>query len=88
MSLVRGGAVKAQDYDLPGHNLRWPKDGCKAGRYSNFLRPSAVYVIHRRPAEMRTTEEAIGRTKKGLRPRGITAMFDHQDHNSKSAITM
>src|SRR5271166_5878987 len=38
MSLVRGGAVEAKDYDLSGHDLRWPGKHCKAARYGNLLR--------------------------------------------------
>jgi hypothetical protein len=38
MELARGRVAETMDYDLPGHDFRWPKDRRKAGRYSNLLR--------------------------------------------------
>src|SRR6185437_6065972 len=37
VSLTRCGVAETQDYDLPRHNFRWPKNRRKAGRYSNSL---------------------------------------------------
>src|SRR5271155_4174261 len=40
-SLVRGGVVEAQYYDLGGHGLCWPRDHRKSGSHGNFL-----YAVH------------------------------------------
>jgi hypothetical protein len=46
LSLVRGGAVAAQYFDLGGHDLRWPGEHRKAARHDNFLRSVCAVGDH------------------------------------------
>lgn len=54
MSLARGGAVEAQNFDLGCHDLRWPGEHRKAARHGNLLR--AVRDIGDHPAGDRAAE--------------------------------